>query len=105
MRSILAILFLSAALYGVEPEPPSPTPVPKDRHEEISRVMLKLQQAQMAQVQAQATVDSATSEYRSLLDKLRKEFNAPGCDLDIAKEWHCAAPVPLSLPPSPPASK
>jgi hypothetical protein len=96
MRFVATLLLAATFALAADTKPAvGPVPIPKDRHEEISRVMLKLQQAQMAQVQAQAAVDSATSEYRSLLDKLRKEFDAPGCDLAIDKTWHCP-PAPAA---------
>ena len=78
-----------------------PTEIPSDRKEEISQVMLTLQQSQLellqmeirareAIEQAQKKVTEAQSKYDAMETDLRKEFSAEGCKLNLQKSWQCA---------------
>lgn len=82
-----------AALVALAGEPRA---VPPERHEQISRVMLQLQQAQLAVSEAQrvflearTAYEKTQAQYQGLLAELQKEFEAPGCLLTLEKSWQC----------------
>jgi hypothetical protein len=80
-----------------KPAPKTAEPIPAARHEEISRLMLSLQQAQIesqsiqiASVRSQKQVKDEQAKYDALVESLKKEFHAEGCDLTLQKTWACA---------------
>lgn len=80
--------------------PSAPDSIPAARMETISREMLAQQSAvanlQAAQLEVakfmaapQASYNDSTARWTKLLDTLRKEFHAEGCDLTVEKTWDC----------------
>ena len=84
-RYLLPYLIAAATLSANE----SAKPIPPDRHEAISRAMIRVQSAQLAAIEAEKRAEAARADYERLLEDLRKEFGAPGCALTIDKQWQC----------------
>ena len=98
--TLFAVILACVEMRAQGPAPPAPpakvagpVPVPENRQEEISRAMLSFQAAQMDARKAQDELDRAGKNYSALLEVLRKEFNALGCDLTMDKKWSCPAPA------------
>jgi hypothetical protein len=103
-----AAIFILAALAIVAAD--SPPPIPAARHEEVSREMIALQQAQLQYqsyelllAQSAKKVQEAQAAYDARVAALRKEFHVPdGCDLTVEKTWKCppmpAKPAPTGSP-------
>lgn len=90
----ITILFLTTfSLFAAETAR-TPKPIPADRQEPISRVMLSVQQAQANAAAADKMAQQKIDEYRAMLQKLQKEFNAEGCELTLDKQWSCPNPAP-----------
>lgn len=92
-----AALALLTTLALCAEETKGPKPIPADKQEEISRVMLGLQSAQVKVLAIKAQAAEAEAElsktndiYAKMLDKLRSEYGAgPRCVLTVDKQWSC----------------
>lgn len=107
MRRAGLVLVAAAGMAAGKDKAPAPRAIPAERQEEISRRVIAVQQGQIAALkadvaslqaqigamQAGARRDSLEAEYLRLLDALRKEFSADGCELRVDKTWNCPAPV------------
>lgn len=90
-------LILFAALTLAAEDKPTPRPIPPERHEEVSRLVIRYQDAHLRIAEAEKEVirlkELATGiglEYGKLIAKLQKEYGADGCTLDPqAKTWNC----------------
>jgi uncharacterized protein YkwD len=109
IRTIL--LLLIAGILGLAQTAPKPQPtekpakaveskpkaVPVEKHEEISRAMIRLQAAQLAASQTQRELEKAGQAYEALMNQVRKDAGAAaGCELTIDKEWHCGPETPAA---------
>jgi hypothetical protein len=95
MRTITLLLALAAD--------PQPKPIPPERHEIVSRIMLRatLAQVNLLSIRERAVIesdqlraaererDSAARAWRSLLEAYQREFHAPGCEISVDKKWEC----------------
>ena len=86
MNRVVVLVIAAVAVLGAD-QPPKQ--IPADRHETISRAMIRVQSAQLAAVEAEKRAEAARADYERLLEDLRKEFGAQGCALTIDKQWQC----------------
>ena len=75
-------------------------PIPPEKQEEISRLIIQIDEAEIARLQiqmqaevaikqAEAKVEAARKVFQQRLAPLRKELHAEGCELNLDKTWKC----------------
>jgi len=88
MQLRIAILLLAASMYAQQAQAPIPLTIPQQ--EEWSRVIIRLNAATIAFLQAQAEAMQQTQVYTATLNKLRADHHAEGCEIDsVSKVWTC----------------
>jgi hypothetical protein len=94
-RLILATCLISFSLFAQD----KPTSLTVEEQEQLSRVVIRLQQAQIQ-------VRDVEKEYTGLAQVLAAKHGATGCSLSIDKEWtNCPAvpkPAAATKKPEPP---
>lgn len=107
----LIFVFLAVSLLCLAGDP---KPIPATEQESISRTMLILQNEQLSKVQLAAQVEEALHQadqkiaqakknYDDLMTKLRKEYGAEGCDLNLDKTWSCPKKTDATSGAKPPS--
>ncbi len=95
MKTILLSVVLSAAAIAES----APKPIPADKHEAISKILLRIEAAQIQYEHAQAELQKAQAEWSTELSALQKEYDAPGCYPDVyTKAWNCPPSAPSAAP-------
>jgi hypothetical protein len=92
----LLILSVAVAFAGDA----GPSPIPPDKQEEISRLIIQIDEAEISRLQIQAQADIAIKQAEARVEAakrllqqrlapLRKELHAEGCELNLDKTWKC----------------
>jgi len=86
---------------------------PKDMsvqdQENMSRLMIKIMQANNDATRVEAVQRAAVQQYQSSLTLMQEKYGAKGCDLNVDKQWVCppevkkpdAKPAPITPPAAP----
>lgn len=110
MKILTSVILLSGLAFAAD----KPRPIPDNRQEEISRTMLILQNEQLNKVQLAAQAEAALRQadqrvtqakkaFDDLMTKLRKEYDADGCDLNLDKTWNCPKKTDATSGAKPPS--
>jgi len=106
MRTVSAIAFVFAVValsfcQTPAPSPAKPKPIPIERQEVLSRLMIRYQALQIDALRIERDLAAAQQAVQSELESLRREYDAPNCELTIHKVWQCPAPAAAPLPAKP----
>ncbi len=87
MKRVCGVMLVAALAWGAEAVP---KPVPVEKQEALSRLMLAVQDSQLAVARAQAVQARAEAQYAAALAAAKKDAGAEEeCQLTFEKTWVC----------------